>query len=96
MVGQVKIKPEPDSRVASPSAMSEDDIYEDAGDLDFGPGQDKAVWLVRIPKFLWDQWEQIGDDEEVELGKVRVEPSENGKEKVRDKQVSGAHVLFRF
>ena len=71
--GEPRIKPDPELTGASPSAMSEDDIYEDAGDLDFSIGEDKSVWLMRIPKFLWDSWEKIGDDEEVELGKVRVE-----------------------
>ena len=71
--GELKVKSDPDSTGASPSVMSEDDIYEDAGDLDFSTGQGKSVWLMRIPKFLWDSWEKISDDEEVELGKVRVE-----------------------
>jgi hypothetical protein len=81
-LGELKVKSDPDSTGASPSAMSEDDIYEDAGDLDFSAGEGKSVWLMRIPKFLWDSWEKISDDEEVELGRVRVEQGGDGNDKV--------------
>lgn len=57
--------------IASPSALSEDDIYEDAGDLEFPQG-DQTVWLMRLPTFLWERWSTLGDDEEIEIGKVRV------------------------
>jgi TFIIF, beta subunit N-terminus len=80
--GELKVKPDPESTGASPSAMSEDDIYEDAGDLDFSIGEDKSVWLMRVPKFLWESWDKIGDDEEVELGKVRVEQGRGVPDKV--------------
>ncbi|KAI9868985.1 MAG: hypothetical protein M1813_002808 [Trichoglossum hirsutum] len=81
-LGELKVKSDPDSTGASPSAMSEDDIYEDAGDLDFSAGEGKSVWLMRIPKFLWDSWEKISDDEEVELGRVRVEQGGDGNDKL--------------
>lgn len=66
------IKPDPDTKDASPGAMSEDDIYEDTGDLDFS-GADQKVWLTKIPRFLYDNWAKLDDDEEIQIGTVRVE-----------------------
>jgi len=66
------IKPDPDSKATSMGAIEEEDIYEDAGDLDFSnAGQN--VWLLRIPKQLWEHWSKIDDDEEIQIGTVRVE-----------------------
>lgn len=67
-----RIKQDPDLIGASPAALSDDDIYEDAGDLDFGSAH-QAVWLTRLPKFLWENWSKIDDDEEIQLGTIRVE-----------------------
>lgn len=66
-----RVKSEPDSAMGSPSMMSDDDIYEDTGDLDFSPSQ--VVWLMRLPNWLWENWASIDDDERIELGTVRVE-----------------------
>ncbi|KAL1988997.1 hypothetical protein VTN96DRAFT_5760 [Rasamsonia emersonii] len=66
------IKPDPDSREAHAGALSDEDIYEDAGDLDFSQaGQN--VWLTRIPKSLWEHWSKLDDDEEIQIGTIRVE-----------------------
>ena len=74
-----RIKQDPDVIGASPAALSDDDIYEDAGDLDFSSAQ-QSVWLTRLPKFLWENWSKIDDDEEIELGTIRIEstPGNNG------------------
>ncbi|KAI1081753.1 transcription initiation factor IIF, beta subunit-domain-containing protein [Whalleya microplaca] len=69
------IKAEPDDGVgASPSVMSEDDIYEDAGDLDFYDPSDisaDAVYLTHVPKYLYDAWANLDDDAEIRIGTVR-------------------------
>ncbi|OKL58405.1 hypothetical protein UA08_06093 [Talaromyces atroroseus] len=63
------IKPDPDSKEG---LLSDEDIYEDTGDLDFAQaGQN--VWLTRIPADLWKHWSQLDDDEEIQIGTVRVE-----------------------
>ena len=67
-----QIKPDPDNIGASPSAKSDDDIYEDAGDLDFGEAHQNLL-LSRLPKFLWDHWSKLDDDQEITIGRVRVE-----------------------
>ena len=71
-IAEPQIKVDPDSIGASPMAMSEDDIYEDAGDLDFSH-YDQNVYLMRLPKYLWENWANIGDDEQIKLGTLRVE-----------------------
>lgn len=69
-----RIKVEPPSAAASPAEPSDEDIYEDAGDLDFSRAV-QGLYLGRIPKYLWESWSNIGDDEEIELGTIRVEGS---------------------
>ncbi|KAI4266823.1 MAG: hypothetical protein L6R38_008527 [Xanthoria sp. 2 TBL-2021] len=68
--GNVKV--EPPSAAASPAPQSDDDIYEDAGDLDFSHAV-QGLYLTRIPKYLWESWSTLDDDEEIRLGTMRVE-----------------------
>lgn len=77
------MKQDPDEG-ASP-ALTDDDIYEDTGDLEFN--QDPAyqnLYLARIPKYLWQEWSELGDDTEIQLGTVRITTVTNsdGKKKV--------------
>ncbi|KAL8798003.1 MAG: hypothetical protein Q9182_007033 [Xanthomendoza sp. 2 TL-2023] len=65
---------EPPSATASPAAHSDDDIYEDAGDLDFSRII-QNLYLTRIPKYLWESWSTLDDNEEIQIGTVRVEGS---------------------
>ncbi|KAI1386204.1 transcription initiation factor iif [Hypoxylon trugodes] len=70
---ELGIKPEPDVG-PSPAAMSEDDIYEDAGDLEFydpNDVNDNAVYLTHVPKYLYDAWESMDDDAEIRIGTLR-------------------------
>lgn len=68
------IKAEPDGNldVEAMDHEMDDDVYEDAGDLDFNNAA-RDVWLSRIPPSLWEQWSKMRDDEEIQLGTVRVE-----------------------
>ncbi|KAI9765705.1 MAG: hypothetical protein M1835_007329 [Candelina submexicana] len=68
------IKPDPDAPGPSPATAFEEDVYEDAGDLDFSQAK-QPIWLTRIPKFLWDNWSEIDNEQEIQLGTVRVEGS---------------------
>ena len=68
-----QVKSEPDSIGASPTAH-DDDVYEDAGDLDFS-GSEPGLYLTRIPKFLWDRWSKLDDNQEIHIGTLRVEGS---------------------
>ncbi|KAI4183919.1 MAG: hypothetical protein L6R41_005097 [Letrouitia leprolyta] len=67
-----RIKVEPPSAAASPTAHSDDDIYEDAGDLDFSQAA-QSLYLSRIPKYLWESWSKLEDDQEIHLGTIRFE-----------------------
>jgi transcription initiation factor TFIIF subunit beta len=67
------IKPDPDTKGASPAFLADDDIYEDAGDLEFN--RDPAwqgLYLARVPKGVWEAWSKLDDDAEIELGTIRI------------------------
>ena len=76
------IKPEPDAPGASPSAFTDDDIYEDAGDLEFStdPAFQK-LYLARVPKYVWEAWSKLDDDAEIQIGTIRqcTVPGPDGK-----------------
>jgi transcription initiation factor TFIIF subunit beta len=67
------IKPDPDIKGASPGVLAaDDDIYEDAGDLEFNTNHTwQALYLARVPKGLWEAWSKLDDDAEIELGTIR-------------------------
>ena len=75
MADEAIIKTEPDTG-GSPDA--EDDVYEDAGDLEFYDPQSKRpvdfdnVYLARVPKYIWDAWNTLDDNAEIDLGTVRI------------------------
>ncbi|KAI0478830.1 transcription initiation factor IIF, beta subunit-domain-containing protein [Xylariaceae sp. FL0804] len=79
------IKPDPEDVGPSPAPMSEDDIYEDAGDLEFADlnpqtnAADASVYLTHIPKYLYDAWAHLDDDAEIKIGTVR-QWSETGRD----------------
>ena len=81
------IKPEPGSPGALPAGL-EEDIYEDAGDLDFTQA-DQAAYLTRLPKWLWDAWSKLDDDAEVQIGTIRVEGSPGDIKRVRSSRYAG-------
>ncbi|KAL9101546.1 MAG: hypothetical protein Q9163_003201 [Psora crenata] len=70
--GEPHIKQDPDAIATSPQAHLEEDIYEDTGDLDF-TGSEQSVYLARIPKFLWECWSKLENDQEIQIGRIRVE-----------------------
>jgi transcription initiation factor TFIIF subunit beta len=66
------IKPDPETLGASPGAFSEDDIYEDAGDLEFNTDPKfQTLYLARVPKYMWDAWSKLDDDAEIQIGTIR-------------------------
>ncbi|KAI0967640.1 transcription initiation factor IIF, beta subunit-domain-containing protein [Xylaria arbuscula] len=81
------IKPDPDVLNSLPAAMSDDDMYEDAGDLefaDFNPSNPAAadVYLTHVPKYLYSAWADMDDDEEIRIGTVRkwIEVGKDGRQ----------------
>ncbi|KAL4786634.1 transcription initiation factor IIF, beta subunit-domain-containing protein [Aspergillus varians] len=78
------IKPDPDSKDAVLADIDDEDLYEDAGDLDFtNAGQN--LWLSRIPRSLWEHWsklDKMNDDEEIQVGTIRIEGEPNNIKRV--------------
>lgn len=71
------IKPDPDTK--SPKPAEEEDLYEDAGDLEFykkANNSFETLYLARVPRYMWDAWvkltEKLGDDDEIQIGTLRT------------------------
>ena len=84
---KVENVPSPQIKEEAPDAslsphLEEDDVYEDAGDLDFSHAQ-QQFWLSRIPKSLWEAWANMPEDGEIEIGTIRVEGDTNDPKRVR-------------
>lgn len=66
--------------------FEDDDLYEDAGDLSFydpnGPEDYNNISLMRVSHDLWKGWNEMSDDQEIQIGTMRVweEPVKMGKE----------------
>ena len=83
-MADIKIKPDPETKGASPAAFSDEDVYEDAGDLEFNANPDfQKLYLARVPKFLWEAWAALDDDAEIRIGTIRqtTEITPNGTQK---------------
>lgn len=94
MADGAHVKTEPEAspgRIGTPA--SEEDLYEDAGDLEFY-NKDLAVnnetlYLARVPRYIWTAWmkltERLGDNDEIQIGTLRTwnETKPDGSAKVR-------------
>lgn len=78
----VRIKPDPDNVGTSPGPQLEDDIYEDAGDLDFA-GAEQGFYLTKLPNFLWDSLSKLDAKQDIQVGTIRVEGEINNVKRVR-------------
>lgn len=66
----------------------EADEFEDTGECQMPRSEeDQQAWLCRLPKWLWTAWADMADDEEIEIGKVRVyhQPNPDGSQKIQMK-----------
>jgi len=65
------IKPDPANEVDS--KMMDEDEYEDTGELKIAKTSEEAgAWLAKVPKMLWEIWQNAAEDQELVLGEVRV------------------------
>lgn len=67
-----------------PEADPEVDLGLDLDEhFDIDQGKDRRVWLVKVPKFLLEKWQNVQSNNE-ELGRLRVykKPQENGQERI--------------
>ena len=66
--------------------MAEDEL-DDAGDLEFFDTRNSddplgKLYLTRLPNFVWQAWDALDDDAEIQIGTVRLW-NENGKDKLQ-------------
>jgi transcription initiation factor TFIIF subunit beta len=81
-VPDANIKPEPMEDTPSPYVDEDEEMYdEDNADLDFSQAQ-QQLWLSHIPKTLWEVLSKLQDDDEIEIGTIRVEGSETNPSRV--------------
>jgi transcription initiation factor TFIIF subunit beta len=84
----VKLEPGLSPSDVKNEMYEDDELYEDAGDLDVGEGV-RAVWLVKLPAFLAERWKDIDEDEEIVLGTVKVDQNSPDQRNVRAHPTSG-------
>lgn len=70
-----------DVDMPSPYVDEDEDGFEDTGDLDFSQAQ-QQLWLSHIPRSLWEALSKLEDDDEIDLGTIRVEGPENNPHRV--------------
>ncbi|KAJ4150721.1 hypothetical protein LMH87_011458 [Akanthomyces muscarius] len=71
------VKPDPE---AMPAPIDEEDLFEDAGDLEFYDKNHastfETLYLARIPRYMWEAWQKLtdrlDDDDEVQIGTLRT------------------------
>ncbi|TAQ91543.1 hypothetical protein B7494_g170 [Chlorociboria aeruginascens] len=72
-MADVKIKPDPAVKNEDSPPHFEDDVYEDAGDLEFNTNKEyQSLYLAKVPKFLWEAWSELDDDAEIQIGTIRT------------------------
>ncbi|KAF5608821.1 transcription initiation factor TFIIF subunit [Fusarium pseudoanthophilum] len=96
------IKPDPEAS-GSPAQVDEEDLYEDAGDLEFyekgdkNPSSFEQLYLARVPRYMWEAWskltERLGDDDEIQIGTLRtwVEKRPDGSEDTKLRMLLSAN-----
>jgi TFIIF, beta subunit N-terminus len=90
-VADSNVKREPlDEEMASPYVDDEDDGLDEGGDLDFTNAHTQ-LWLTQIPRNLWETWSVMGLDDEIEIGTIRVEGSQDNPQRVRCNPSAAAH-----
>lgn len=73
---KTEVKDEPTDDVM----LDDEDVYEDAGDLEFydtNAATLSKLYLARVPKYMWQAWAKMAerlpnDDAEIEIGTLRT------------------------
>ncbi|KAF2132880.1 hypothetical protein P153DRAFT_364136 [Dothidotthia symphoricarpi CBS 119687] len=91
------VKADPDVKMEgttpSGSGYMDDEFYEDTGELALPQGEDKDVWLSRIPDWLYDavsKWEDLSggnDNDPIQIGEVLGFATTSGIDKARPMRV---------
>ena len=65
------IKPDPDgTQQSQPMHVDDEDDFEDTGELEL-PMQPQEVYLVRVPRRLYERWNSADANKDVCIGKIR-------------------------
>ncbi|KAF2405142.1 hypothetical protein EJ06DRAFT_552577 [Trichodelitschia bisporula] len=80
MEEDTKVKMEPNTD-GTPFVL-QDGEDEDTGEMIIRPNVPQG-WLVRVPKDLWTGLSELKDDEEIEIGKLKVWQMPSGEQKLR-------------
>lgn len=71
---KLEVKPDPDAMdfKPSPGAFDDQDLYVDTEDLEFNlnPAYNN-MFLGKVPPYLWEAWDKLDDDAEIEIGTIR-------------------------
>ena len=51
--------------------LEDDDDYEDTGELNI-PSGIQSLWLTRVPDYLWASLSGLNDDDEIQIGTIRL------------------------
>lgn len=100
----VKQEQQEGSPAAAGTPVDEEDLYEDAGDLEFyskdPAAQNETLYLARVPKYVWENWmkvtERMGDNDEIRIGTMRTwnEKQKDGSQDVS--QTTGSKLPSRL
>ncbi|KIW38119.1 uncharacterized protein PV06_10080 [Exophiala oligosperma] len=81
-VPDMNVKSEPMEDTPSPYVDEDEEMYdEDTGDLDFSQAP-QQLWTSHIPKTLWEALSKLQDEDEIEIGTIRVEGPETNPSRV--------------
>jgi len=84
-MADILIKPDPESK--SPAVFDED-IYEDAGDLEFNTDPKfQSVFMAKIPRYVWQAWSKLDDNAEIQIGTIRQTVVKDGNKKKEHMQM---------
>ena len=90
-MADTQIKPEIklDPSTSTPPTMSNVEDFEDDTDLHIPPPDSSQAWLVKLPGYLWQAWNEIyaqtADAEPIEIGKMRVYNAKEGEDPLQQK-----------
>lgn len=80
------VKAEPGSPAYVDDLSHDDDVYEETGDLEFSnrntdsqTNMNDKMFLVRLPKYLWESWDKLEEDEPIQIGTIRKWETEHSK-----------------
>ena len=83
-----EIKLDPAASI-TPTHLADVSDFEDDTDLHIPPADAGQAWLVKLPKYIWEAWNEMyrhfSDDTPIEIGKMRVYDNPDGADPLQQK-----------